>query len=165
MRKKINKEKEMNTQKKMSFKRKLLEVVIQIAMLPYSALTTVSPFLIISIIFVILSVGAFFWEAAFLETVKNYEASEVGSKTYHVEPSLTFRQEGDSVVAHYDNGERTTFSPSERIVILLTFLALPLRVISLILSILALMIPRLNIKLKNNEQTYWNLFLDVAYMD
>ena len=61
MRKKINKEKEMNTQKKMSFKRKLLEVVIQIAMLPYSALTTVSPFLIISIIFVVLSVGAHFF--------------------------------------------------------------------------------------------------------
>lgn len=149
----------------MSFWRKLLEVLIQIALLPISALTTAFLMYVLSLILVFFAYLGYLIEKAMLGWLKNY-SPEAGT-TYYVKPSdtvsVTETLGGDyKVEVKHDDGERYAMSGSEFGVWVLAFFALPLRIITLALSILALIIPPLQIKAKNNRGTFWSIVFDIA---
>lgn len=150
----------------MSFWRKLLEVLIQIALLPISAVTTFFLVCVLSFFFIFLAYLGYTIEEAMLDWLKCYSPKE-GTK-YYVEPSdtvsvtETFGGEYKLEVKH-DDGERYQMSGSEFGVWVLALFALPLRIITLALSILALFIPPLQIKAYDDWSTsFWSIVFDIA---
>ena len=149
----------------MSFWRKLLEVLIQIALLPVAALTTalmLSPLTII--LFFCFELG-YLLEMFVLDRLKEYTAEE--GRTYYVNPSdtVSISETGTGeykLDVHHDDGKRYEISASEFGIYVIAFFALPLRIITLALSILALIIPPLQIKAKNNRGTFWSIVFDIA---
>lgn len=149
----------------MSFGRKLLEVLIQIALLPISAVTTAFLGFVLSLFFIPFAYFGYMIEEAMLDWLKSYSPQE-GTK-YYVKPSdtvsVTETFGGDyKVEVKHDDGERYQMSGSEFGVWVLALFALPLRVITLTLSILALIIPSLKIKAKNVRGTFWSIVFDIA---
>lgn len=150
----------------MSFWRKLLEVLIQIALLPVAAIITALMLFMLTLIFYFVSYGGYYLEKWILGILKDY-APEKGT-TYYVQPSdnvsVTETFSGDyKVEVKHDDGERYQMSGSEFGVWVLAFFALPLRIITLALSILALFIPPLQIKAYDDWSTsFWSIVFDIA---
>lgn len=167
-----------NRRKKMIFGRKLLEVLIQIALLPLAAITTACTSILLTIIAAPLAYLGYVIEESILSWLKDYTAEE--GVRYHVKPSdtvsITETFSGDyKVEVKHDDGVRYTMSGSEFGVWVLALFALPLRIITLLLSLLALIIPPLKIKAMNtyysnigsaiesNKQgTFWSIVFDIA---
>ena len=145
--------------RKMSYGRKIMEVFIQIGMLPVSAFITAISAYWVSIIMSFIGWLGYCMEKAFLDSMKNFKPAE--GYTYYVDPSVTASVSDDKVEFHYDNGKRYDMSGSEFGVGVMGFFALPLRIISLVLSIFALILPPLNIKLKNNKGTFASIVFDI----
>lgn len=142
----------------MTYKQKLLEVLVQLCWLPISAFLTG---LILTIFF---SFFGFLLEAYVILPLKKFEISE--GRHYSVDPSTKVSAyEGIDgrikVQVEHDDGSRYELSDSETAAWYLAFFALPLRCISLLLSIFALIIPPLNIKIKNNRGGFLGIALDV----
>ncbi len=156
---KYKREKE-NRRRKMSLGRKFLEVLIQIALVPVAALITGCMLMTLTVIgFPLLFLG-YIIEAFILDSLKDYTPEE--GKTYHVAPSykVSANSSGEFEVK-YDNGERYTASGSEIAVGFIALFALPLRIITLLISIIALFFPSVNIKIKNNKGTWASIILDI----
>ena len=145
--------------KKMSYGRKILEVFIQIGMLPVSAFITAISLFWVTIFMSAAGLLGYYMEKALLDATKGYKPRE--GYTYYVDPSVTASVSDDRIEFHYDDGKRYDISGNEFGVGVMGFFALPLRVISLALSVLALIIPPLCIKLKNNKGTFASIVFDI----
>ena len=142
--------------RRMNFGQRILEIFIQIGLLFYSAFICGAAW---SLLF---SGLGYMLEGEFLEEWKNFKEKE--GTTYYVSPS--YKTEEDvfgNVKVVYDNGERHDISASEFAIWCLALFALPLRCISLLFSVLALIIPPLNIKVKNNLNSRANIALDLYW--
>ena len=123
--------KRMNFKKKrerMNFKRKLLEIIIQISLIPVSAFTTALMLSPLTLVFFILAIVGYYLELSILKWLKNYTPKE--GIAYHVDPSYRIVEEGDSIKVKYDDGIRYSGSNSEIAVFFVALFALPLRIIS-----------------------------------
>lgn len=126
----------------MTFKQKLLEVLVQICWIPISA------FINGCAVSLLLTAAAYAIEAfCILPGLKHVEMKE-----------------GRSYVEHTGDGYRSRYEPSDEEAMAwgYIFFALPLRCISLLLSIFALFIPRLEIRIRNDRGGFLGIMLDVA---
>ena len=140
---------------KMNYGQKLLEPFIQFGLIFYSF------FLFYFTWSLILSPIAYFVEVLFLEKWKNFQPKE--GTTYHEQPKWRVSEDMfGKLELKYDDGERYRTSSDEKAIIVLIIFAPIFRVISLLLSILALFIPPLCIKVENDRQGLPNIFLDIC---
>lgn len=141
---------------RMNWGQKLLEVFIQFGLIFYSV------FIFYLTWSLILSIGAYFLEEAFLEKWKDFKP-EAGT-TYHVKPSYRV-EEGlfDDVKVVYDDGKRTQMSGDQKLIIFMIIFLPIFRCISFLLSIIALILPPLNVKVENDSRSYANIMLDVYW--
>lgn len=147
-------------QERMNFGRRLLEIFTQIALVPVAAMTTGLAFFVLGIVTAGVAWFGYYLEYGILAWLKNYTPEE--GTTYHVDPSYRVDEDAyGNIEVKYDNGERYTASGSEIAVGFIAFFALPLRLLSLFLSVIALFFPFFNIKAKNNKGTWASIILDI----
>lgn len=143
--------------RRMNFWQKLLGIFIQVGLIFFSAFVNLFAWGLLS------APIAYVAEEAFLEKWKNFEAAE-GTYYRYEDPSYKVKEDlFGNIKVVYDDGRSYETSADEKAIAAIIFFALLLRCISLLLSILALIIPPLNIKVKNNLNSRANIALDLYW--
>ena len=150
----------MKKKKKMSYWRKIVEVFVQILLLPVAAYTTAFTSLVISIVMYWAGYPGYFLERYLLKKLKDFKPSEgysYGTPSDKVVIHEKASGEYEAEVQHYSG---KTFNPDMQIWVM-AFFAVFLRIITLVLSIIALFVPPLCIKAKNNVGTFRSVVFDI----
>lgn len=141
---------------RMKWRYRLLEIFIQFGLIFYS----------IFIFYFSWSIIFSFWtydlEKDFLLKWKHFRPK--GGTTYHVEPSYRVEEDiFDNIKVVYDDGERSKMSGDQRLIVIMIFFLPIFRCISFLLSLIALIFPFVNVKVKNFIHSYANILFDVYW--